>query len=142
MKGVLIGALAITVLAFPETILAQSAASNPPAVSSGHTGSQTRAHHRRHAAHSAKSKSTKGSTSANQLNRREAGRHRGTRFSKPRNAAAPEGGILLWRVRRLAPASGLMTRLIRGRLTLLHLVPNPRPRRCRRRTRHCRRWRQ
>jgi hypothetical protein len=78
MKGVLIGALAITVLAFPETILAQPAASNPPAVSSGHTGSQTRAHHRRHAAHSAKSKSTKGSTSANQLNREELSRFQAT----------------------------------------------------------------
>src|ERR1700757_2199729 len=58
MKHIVIGMLAFALLAIPEAVSAQPTASSPPAVSTGHTGSQTRAHHRRHAVQSAKSKST------------------------------------------------------------------------------------
>jgi hypothetical protein len=79
MKHLLIGTVAVAVLAISGPVLAQPATSmapsgtnaTAPAASTGHTGSVTRAHHRRHAVHSARNNSSGSGSSANQLNRGE-----------------------------------------------------------------------
>jgi ribulose 1,5-bisphosphate synthetase/thiazole synthase len=79
MKHLLIGTMAVAVLAISGPVLAQPATSmapsgtnaTAPTASTGHTGSVTRAHHRRHAVHSARNNSSGSGSSADQLNRQE-----------------------------------------------------------------------
>ncbi len=74
MKHLLIGAAVVAALAISAPAGAQTAASTgtnaaAPAAPAGHTGSVTRAHHRRHAVHAAKNPSA--GTPADQLNQQE-----------------------------------------------------------------------
>jgi hypothetical protein len=98
MKHLLIGTMAVAVLAISGSVLAQPAPSmaqpgtnaTPPAASTGHTGSVTRAHHRRHAVQSARNKSVGSGSSANQLNREELERSQATNPSSMNRM--PAGG--------------------------------------------------